>query len=165
MAEETKQLSIVEDKQRRQVAQYTQEQRASIVELVFWHMSRGMGMCAACAELGVDEGTVHGWIKGEIAWENEYEQLKVVRARSFFERAIDEVETATDPRLAAVRAKYFMHAAALLNPKEFSDKTHSNAHKSGGTRAVSFTLNFAGTPTPTTGSVTIDAQPEDGDLP
>lgn len=165
MSEEARQLSIVEEHNRRKVTQYTDEQRAEIVAAVFTRMLECDGIMRACEDVGVNYSTVVGWIFENIEWEREYERLKVTRSRVMMERALSEMYEGNDVRTSEARARVLMKQAALLNPKEFSERYQANPSKAPNNRAVSFTLNFAGTPAPTSGSVTIDAQPEDGDLP
>jgi Bacteriophage Sf6, terminase small subunit-like len=156
----------VEQKSARVVTQYSDEQRQEIVASVFEGIIGGNSAEQACNILQVPLATVLGWIGNNPAWEVEYERLKITRARAYVERSLYEIETANevnDAKIAETKARIWLKVAALLNPKEFSDKMHSNAYKQPSRQAVSFVLNMGGTTAQQGSSITITAQPEDGD--
>jgi hypothetical protein len=111
-------------------------------------MADGHSLSSGCVALGVHISTVLNWLSLNAEWDLEYERLKTLRSRALMEMALGEVEQEHDSftmKVAEARARTFMRVAALLNPKEFSDKMHTNAHKQGSSAGrVSFTLNFGG---------------------
>lgn len=149
----------------RPVREITQDERTDIVEHALLRMEDGESLEAVSRDVCINAGTIWEWIAGDENWSNRYENSKITRARGFMERAIDEIMANPDTKQAELRAKTLMKLAAILNPKEFSDKMHSNMHKSGGgAQRVAFTLVFQGGEQDR-GSVQVIPQPEDGDIP
>ena len=147
----------------RPVREITQDERADIVEHALLRMEDGESLEAVSRDVCINAGTMHGWISGNEMWQNRYESSKILRARGFMERAIDEITSNPDAKQAELKAKTFMKLAAILHPKEFSDKMHHDIHKSGnGAQRVAFTLVFQGGEQDR-GSVQVIAQPEVGE--
>jgi hypothetical protein len=168
MSEETKAVSIIEQQTRRAATQYSQDDREQIVLALLGHMSDGNSLASGCLQLGVHISTVLGWIAGSVEWEAEYERLKILRSRALVEMAIGEIEQSHDNftvKVAESRARTYLRVASLLNPKEFSDKMHTNAGKNGlGSGRVTFALHF-GEQQPAQERVTIEYTPDGSELP
>ena len=121
---------------------YLREQRLAIME----RMNAGEPLAWILREDGMPcEKTVYGWFKTDAELANLYENGKPTRARALFEMALDKLHAITDREsayVAKVQSDGFMKAAGLLDPKNFSDKTHGQMQKAGGTAPVSITLNI-----------------------
>lgn len=164
MSEETKALTVIEAQKKRTITQYTDAQREQIVEALFGHMADGHSLTSGCIDVGVHISTALNWIAGCAAWSSRYDELKILRSRALVEMALGEIEQNHDNftvKVAESRSRTYLRVAALLNPKEFSDKMHTNAGKNGlGQQRVTFALNFGGAPSPD-GSVTITYDPNE----
>lgn len=157
---------LVLPREPRPVREITQDERTALVEHALLRMEDGESLEAVARDVCINAGTLHGWIAGDENWGNRYENSKVLRARSFMERAIDEVTSNPDAKQAELKARTYMKLAAILNPKEFSDKMHTNIGKHGsGAGRVAFTLVFQGSEQDRGRVQVIEAQPEDGELP
>jgi len=136
---------------KRECRQYSPSERTEIVGAVLAHMANGQSLISVSAQLGVDDATIIGWINEDPALEIEYDRLKLIRSRVLVEQALDTLESlGTDaslsPKAVDTIVRHKLRIAALLNPKEFSERMLSNprAPGLGGNRPVSFTLNFGG---------------------
>lgn len=143
---------------------YSQEDREHIIKTVFACMEAGESMSAACIRLQVTPGTLWRWLNADVELQQVYENIKKSRARAMIEAALYEIQTNKDIKVAEGRARIYMRLAALLNPKEFSDKLHAAGSKAQlGSGRVSFVLNIGQQPTHHKGELTVIEQPEDGD--
>lgn len=142
---------------------YSDEQKADAVEYALVHMEDGSSLEQVGIDLGINPGTLWGWLVANPEAENRYEQAKITRARGFIERAIYEMQTNTDFKQAESRARVYMRLAALLNPKEFSDKLHAAQSKQPAAGRMTFTLNFGDGQREQLRELRVIAQPEVGD--
>lgn len=129
---------------------YTDYERTIIMEEVFERLRLGESMHLICMDAHMpSRETVFGWIRGDAELERGYDALAIPRAMALFELALWEVQRARDREtmyIAEKRANLYLKAASLLNPKLYSDKTHSSLAKSIGTSApIAITLNIGGT--------------------
>lgn len=139
---------------------WSEEARATGLAYALERMTDGDSLEQACRELDVNPGTVWGWIAGNPEAVVVYESSKIARSRGFIERAIDAIQTNPDYKAGESLARSYMRLAALLNPKEFSDKVHAIGHKQGPQGRVSFNLTFNGRQPHDMGELTVIAQPE-----
>jgi transposase-like protein len=150
------------DRPRNKGEHWSPEARKQAVAYALERMSDGESLDAACRDIDINPGTVHGWIKADPDTETLYDQIKIQRSRSFIERAIDEMDNNPDFKAAESKARTLLKLAALLNPKEFSDKTHANLGKTGPNARVTFVLNVPRPQVLDKGEITVVVQPEDG---
>lgn len=143
---------------------WSPEARTQAVAYALERMTDGASLDASCREMDINPGTVLGWINADGEAENRYECLKIVRSRAFMERAIDEMQQNPDYKAGESRARTYMRLAALLNPKEFSDRLHSGLAKSGPGQRVTFVLNMPHAPEQDKGVIECIVQPQDGEL-
>jgi hypothetical protein len=148
---------------------YSDYERAVIMDEIFELMSEGQALTLICtAEHMPSPATVNSWLKTDAELGRRYEALALPRARALFELALWEVQRARDREamlIAEKRANLYLKAAALLDPKAYSDKTHTQLGKSGGTAPVSITLNIGGDSHEVTRELVVIPQPESGDIP
>ncbi len=128
---------------------YTDYERAIIMDEVFERLRLGESMHLICMDAHMPcRETVFGWVRGDAELGRAYDAIAIPRAMALFELALWEVQRARDREsmyIAEKRANLYLKAAALLNPKLYSDKTHSSLAKSIGTSApVAITLNIGG---------------------
>ena len=143
----------------RQAGEHWDEQtKAGIVDRVLAAMEVGESLDAACIREGVNPGTCWEWLNGDKELQIRYEGLKIARSRALVEHVLFEIEALVSPeqaRIVDVRVKTYLRVAALLNPKEFSDKVHAIGHKQGPAGRVSFNLTFNGTEPKEMGQITV----------
>jgi hypothetical protein len=145
------------------------EERTIIAEMALDAMAQGASLLMVSEKLGLAISRVFDWIHNDDDLRRRYELQKTARARVLIEMALAEVQGNHNEktiRIADVRARHYVKIAALLNPSEFSDKTHTNLAKNGlaKSQAVSITMHFGKGEEPR-GELTVVAQPEDGELP
>ncbi len=141
-------MSQITIAQPRECKQYSPEERNNIISAVFDHMANGHSLSGICEQLGVSDATVVGWLGSDPRLEIEYEQLKIIRSRVLVEhciRDIEELDNPLDAKRVDIICRHRMRLAALLNPKEFSERMQASPNRAGtGPGRVSFTLNFGG---------------------
>ena len=121
-------------------------ERAVVMEEVFERISQGESVQLICMDARMpSRATVMNWLSEDVELQRRYDALASARARAYFELAIWEIQRACDPesmKIAEKRANAYFKAAALLDPKAYSDKTHTQLHKTGGNAPVAITLNI-----------------------
>lgn len=143
---------------------WSPEARKQAIAYALERMTDGDSLDAACREMDINPGTVLGWINADGEAENRYECLKITRSRALIEQALDITLNETDTKHAEAKARTLMRLAALLNPKEFSDKTHAALGKGGPGQRVTFVLNMPHAPEQDKGVIECIVQPQDGEL-
>jgi hypothetical protein len=143
---------------------YSPDERKHVTDTVFACMEAGESMSAACIRLQVTPGTIWRWLREDKDLKMLYDNIKVNRARAMIEAAIYEIQTNPDYKIADMRARTYLRLAAVLNPKEFSERMMAGGGKALPNAPVSFVLNFSGTPQHASRELTVVPQPEDGEL-
>lgn len=142
---------------------YSPEEREQACYAAFEIMEGGASLNEAAEALGVDSTTLWRWCHANSELILLYDNMQLRRSRTYIEAAIHEIRTNPDNVRARVNATLYLRLAGLLNPKQYSDKTHVMALRNGGgAQRVSFTLNFQGG-SQDKGALTVIAQPEDGE--
>lgn len=125
----------------------TAYERATVLDEVFERLKGGESLPLICSDAHMPaRQVVMRWLSEDLELARRYEDGAPARARSLFELALWEVQRACDREAMAVaekRANVYLRAAALLDPKVYSDKTHGVLAKSGGSGApIAITLNI-----------------------
>jgi hypothetical protein len=133
-------------------APVTEYERAVVMDEVFERIEGGESIQLICMEPHMpSRATVMTWLARDIELQRRYESLSPSRARSLFELALWEVQRACDVesmKIAERRAILYLRAAALLDPKSYSDKTHTQLGKQTGNAPLHITLNIGDKPAP-----------------
>lgn len=131
---------------------FTDYERTTALDEVFARIEGGESVQLICMDAHLPcASTVLTWLAQDIELQRRYESLSPARARSLFELALWEVQRARDKEtmyIAERRALLYLRAAALLDPKAYSDKTHTQLGKQTGNAPLHITLNIGDKPTP-----------------
>lgn len=125
---------------------WTPEQREYILETMLAHMEDGGSAQDICDELGVSMATCWQWIKSDELLEKRYEEAKICRARCLIEGILHDLHATTtmeEARVVDVKARHMLRVAAMLNPREFSEKFAIESKRAPtSAKAVTFVLNM-----------------------
>ncbi len=149
---------------------YSDYERATIMDEVFERLAEGQALTFICTDSHMPEPkTVLSWLSMDAELGRRYDAIALPRARALFELALWEVQRARDREtmfIAEKRANTYLKAAALLDPRAYSDKTHSTIARSGNSSPLSITLNIGGQQQSREIQVVdVDATPIEGKLP
>jgi hypothetical protein len=171
-AEELERLQAVTDPFPKRITRrsWTDEEADALLNELFSRLEAGQSLQLVCEDEHMPEyATIMTWLARDGKMAERYEALKPARARALFELALWESQRARDPegmKVAQMRSNVYLKAAALLNPGQFSDKTHSAQARSGLTnQPVNITLNIGGSTPEQARELTVLPQLESGDLP
>lgn len=146
---------------------YTDYERATIMDEVIERLSQGESLNLICHDEHMpDRMSVLKWLSMDAELSRRYDSIALPRARALFELALWEVQRARGRAamfIAEKRANLYLKAAALLDPKQYSDKTHTQLGKSGGTAPLSITLNIGGGQGEVSRELVVIPQPGDGE--
>ena len=147
------------------------EEKQRLMDEVFSRLCEGESLYLICEDAHMpSRGQVWRWMQLDNELMRRYDECAELRARSLFEAALFEIQRASCPQSAMIadrRSRIYLHAAALLDPRRYSQHTHSSLARNGiGNGApLHITLNIGGQPQEQTRELTVIPQPEGGDLP
>lgn len=103
---------------------YTQEEKAAVVEDIFNEMADGQVMSQTLGPYGLKAGTVRRWIASDEYWFYEYRKARLLMAQALAEEAL-EISRFTDNKTVTrdkLQIDTLQWAAIRMNPAEFGDK-------------------------------------------